>query len=133
MNRRHELLREANYLHSHLFAKPAPFEISRLYVDVHDHYFRKETAIEREIFKKMWSSNLPLEPLEFVCRRRCPIITRKVGAMIYLAEAFSGYEEYFCAPRRSFVGTLATMTWSVMRTPWVWARGWVIAKVYGIV
>jgi hypothetical protein len=133
MDRRHELIQEANYLHSRLFAKPAPMEISRLYVKVHDHYFRDENIAEREVLKKMRSLNLPLEPLEFACRGHCPIIARKVGAMIYLVEAFSGYEENFGTQRRSFPRVLAVMVWSFTRAPWVWGRGWIIAKFHGII
>ena len=133
MDRHEELIREAGYLHFRLFGRLAPTEISRLYVAVHDHYFRDESLAEREVLKKMWSRNLPLEPLEFACRRRCPIIARRVGAMIYLVEAFSGYEENFSTEHRSFLGVMAMMIWSVARAPLVWGRGWLIAKFHGII
>jgi hypothetical protein len=133
MDRNKELINEAEYLHFSIFGKPAPKEIFRLYIKVHDHYFRDESKAEKEVLKKMWTHNLPLEPLEFACRKRCPIISRKVGVMIYLVEAFVGYEENFSAEHRSFPGVMAAMTWAVMRTPWVWGRGWLIVILHGII
>ena len=123
---------EAQALHRALFGAAAPDEIARRYAGAHEHALTKISDAERAWMAR--ALGWDLEALEIAVRLLRPghVLTRKMRALCYVAEAFPEYYGRFVngVPRRA--RALVSLGWHVARTAVKFIKGWLLLKGRGL-
>jgi len=123
---------EAQALHRALFGSDAPDEIARRYAGAHDHALTRISDDERAWMARALRSDL--EALELAVRLLRPghVLTRKMKALAYVAEAFPDYYDRFVngTPRRA--RAFLTLGWHAARTAVKFLKGWLLLKGRGL-
>jgi hypothetical protein len=122
----HLYLSEARVLYRALFGRAAPSILVQRFLPVIDRLNAAASAAELAEYYRAIEAGADLEALELAGRLtgRLPLLTRKMQAMVALAETLPQNQRFYVNQRSSFVAGAAAMAWAAAHTARQAVRGW---------
>jgi hypothetical protein len=116
---------EARSIYRALFDRDIPPILMQRYLPVIERLNAATSPAELASYYRAVETQADLEALELAGRLtgRLPLLTRKVQAMVALAETLPENQRYFVNQRSSFVAGMAAMAWTAAHTARQAAKG----------
>ena len=129
------LFRESDFLHRAIFKSPITEKLALRYGEMHQHLFLHVPFRLQESLRRIMEKRLDVEAVEVALRnKKSPhLLSQKMQALAYLAEATEGYYGYFVNESESRVPGFLTVAYQVLRTAYKKAKGKLLVWRYRLV
>lgn len=125
MNYRHHYSIEAQAIYRALFGRAIPPILVQRFLPVIERLNASASLAELDEYYRVLAAQIDLEALELAGRLtgRLPLLTRKMQAMVALAETLPENQRFYVNQRSSFVAGMVSMAWAAAHTARQAARG----------
>lgn len=117
---------EAQALYRTLFDRPAPPVLVERFLPVSQTLNARVSAADVAAYYRALAAEEDLEALEFAARftHRLPLLTRKLQAMVVLAETLPENQSVYINSHSSWLGGVWAAGWATVRSVWLAGKGW---------
>lgn len=125
---------EAQKIFQSVFASDCPDIIIDRYIQLHEIYFLNSDKKEIQMVQEILKNNLDIVATELYLRGKHPLLSKKIGAIIYLAEALEDYHHfYYLENNNNFFVSCFKIGFSLIRSFYLSIKGQWVLKKYGII
>ena len=132
---RHDLSRQADFLHEKIFGRPILEDIRAEFVSANIKLLKDAPGLASVNIDLILQRSMDVEAIEFALRRRNPqnLLTKKLLILCYLAESRSAYYTDFVNEQPRPIGAFISLSLQTCRSMYKLLKGLWLIRMYDVV